>query len=170
MIEFQPVPGSRFNAEQTTRYGTRLVELRKQNGTLDVDVILADARRAGSPLHDGFEWDNSQAAELYRREQANYLVRVVGRVITPQDEEPTIVRGFFRVSTDEGRDEFKPLEEVAQSPTDCRAIIIAEKARIESAAKRLTALETHFAGSRAVSRATRSLASASRYLTAALVE
>ena len=46
----------------------------KYNEHLTADEILADARATRSPIHDAFEWDDSVAAEKFRRRQARALV------------------------------------------------------------------------------------------------
>jgi len=46
----------------------------KAEGTLTPETILARARSAEHPLHRYFEWDDSAAAEKYRRAQASSMI------------------------------------------------------------------------------------------------
>ena len=52
-----------------------LSRLFDQHGALPLDLIIRDARRKASPLHDEFEWDPRKAHPLYLRERARYLIR-----------------------------------------------------------------------------------------------
>lgn len=46
-------------------------------GELRADVVVNAARDETSPLHDSFEWDDSEAAEHWRLHQARMLIRAV---------------------------------------------------------------------------------------------
>jgi hypothetical protein len=80
--------------------GERLEQLKYLHGVLTADIVLEDAQDDDSPLHDGFEWDNTVAAERYRLEQARYLLRsvVVKDMEGYVDEE---VRAFVVVKMDD---------------------------------------------------------------------
>lgn len=57
-----------------------------------VEAILDEARNPDSPLHPWFEWDDSAAAEKYRRLQAGRLIAVVVRQAdAPKQLEPVKV-------------------------------------------------------------------------------
>lgn len=49
----------------------------KNGGRLTPDDVLNEAKKAGSPLHDAFEWDNTKAGHMYRITQARTLIRSV---------------------------------------------------------------------------------------------
>lgn len=56
----------------------RLARILKRNGgILTPNAVLDDARDASSPLHDQFEWDDTEAAHQYRLQQARALIRSV---------------------------------------------------------------------------------------------
>jgi hypothetical protein len=59
------------------------------------DEILADARKASSPTHRAFEWDESEAAEKYRRRQARGLVN---QLVVAKHGKATKTRAFVYVS------------------------------------------------------------------------
>lgn len=46
-------------------------------GILTPDAVVEAASDPGSPLHDYFEWDDTEAARKYRLDQARTLIRVV---------------------------------------------------------------------------------------------
>lgn len=53
-----------------------LQRIQKANGgILTTEKVLAAARDDASPLHAYFLWDDTEAAHLYRTEQANRLIR-----------------------------------------------------------------------------------------------
>lgn len=61
---------------------------------------LLDANRPeDAPLHSEFEWNDSEAAELYREQQARHIINCLCIKAEEGTEEP--VRAFFRVSKPE---------------------------------------------------------------------
>lgn len=54
------------------------------SGRITPDVIVQDARRKDSPLHDLFEWDKSKAAAIYWIAQAREIIGAVRIVVTHQ--------------------------------------------------------------------------------------
>src|SRR6185437_11347508 len=80
--------------------GDELERLRQtNNGELTAELALDAARPKSSPLHDGFEWDDTVAAEQHRLTQARSMIRSV--VIVPDKSMgpavPTEVRAFVVV-------------------------------------------------------------------------
>jgi hypothetical protein len=55
----------------------RLAELEEQHGKLTANLVVADAEKRDSPLHNYFEWDTRKAAQRYRLMQARALIRSV---------------------------------------------------------------------------------------------
>lgn len=53
-------------------------------GRITPDAVLADAKSPKSPLHDQFEWDDSEAAKQWRLNQARELIRSVRVDITTE--------------------------------------------------------------------------------------
>ena len=76
-----------------------LTKIARQNGgVLKVEDVLDEARDEGSPLHKHFEWDDSEAAEQYRRQQARALIQKCK--ITLVEAEPIQIRAFVSLPTD----------------------------------------------------------------------
>ena len=69
----------------------------RAGGRLTPAQVVAAAAESGSPLHDHFEWDDSEAARKYRLGQAAYLIRAI--VLCPDGHERPHepVRAFVRV-------------------------------------------------------------------------
>ena len=59
-----------------------LAALYEKHGRLTPAVIVKDARRPTSILHDQFEWDDGKAAQQWREEQARVLIRSIRVTIT----------------------------------------------------------------------------------------
>ena len=94
--KFAPANGSRLTVEQAARYGSRISKLSEKRGFVTPSIVLEDARKSASPLHDYFEWDDSAAAEAWRISQANYLIRSI--VVTIVDEDRPQIKQFFSVT------------------------------------------------------------------------
>ena len=58
-----------------------LQRIYEQHGELTAELVVDEARKPASPLHERFEWNDMRAAEQYRLEQARRLVRSVHIVI-----------------------------------------------------------------------------------------
>jgi hypothetical protein len=74
-------PGSKVSKEAEAE----LEEIYDEQGELTEDAILKKAKLKNSALHDYFEWDNSKAAEAYRRQQARGVIASV-TVVTVDNE------------------------------------------------------------------------------------
>ena len=71
---------------------------RQNGGVLMIDDVIKEAQDEGSILHSYFEWDDSEAAIQYRREQARSLIQKCR--ITVLTSEPTHVRAFVSLPSD----------------------------------------------------------------------
>jgi hypothetical protein len=72
------------------------------NGRLTPDMIVAEAQPKASPLHDAFEWNDTRAARLYRKDQASHMIRSIEVVRVVEGQEKPI-RAFVSVMRDEDR-------------------------------------------------------------------
>jgi hypothetical protein len=76
-MQFSWREGTRHSGDPQV-VGERIEALRRQHGdTLRPADIVDDARPQSSPLHGHFNWDDSSAAEAYRRVQARRLMSAV---------------------------------------------------------------------------------------------
>lgn len=83
------------------RNGAQKAELdrliKRHDGLLKPEVVVEAARPASSPLHGSFEWDDGEAAEMWRIEQARHLIRVYVTVVEGSSTES---RAFVALSSD----------------------------------------------------------------------
>jgi len=76
-----------------------LTKMARQNGgVLKVDDVLQEARDENSILHKHFEWDDTEAASQYRRQQARALIARCK--ITMVETSPVEIRAFVSLPTD----------------------------------------------------------------------
>lgn len=80
-----------------------LEQIEAERGELTTEDVVAAARPADSPLHDYFEWRETQAAAKYRLEQARRVIqRYRVEFISPKQITRS-VRGYASVKrTDDG--------------------------------------------------------------------
>ncbi|MCD8197833.1 MAG: hypothetical protein LUE24_11830 [Lachnospiraceae bacterium] len=83
----------------------------EESGGLTAKRLLDASRPVDAPLHDEFEWDNSEAAEKYREYQAAHIIRRI--IVRPEQVEKEPVRAFVNV-TDNVRS-YRSLDVVLQT-------------------------------------------------------
>lgn len=92
-----------------------------KHGKLTPELLVEEARgnrsTAGKFLHSRFDWDDREAAESWRREQASKLIRVVRQTYreATEDEAARSVRVFHSVRRPDGYS-YEPLDAVAEDP------------------------------------------------------
>lgn len=99
--------------------GEELERLRKRNdGKLNKEDVVNEARSTKSPLHGAFEWNDDVAAEQFRLMQAGYMIRSVSVIFeSPDDQQEREIRAF--VSVKHGTDEknaYTSLQVAMQNP------------------------------------------------------
>lgn len=76
-----------------------LTKMARQNGgVLKVEDVLLAAQDEGSILHKHFEWDDTEAAAQYRKQQARALIARCK--ITMVETAPVEIRAFVSLPTD----------------------------------------------------------------------
>lgn len=101
---FEFAEGARFQSgaphddKAAKAVGAHLELLRKQlKGEITPKDVVDDARHDNSPLHAYFEWDDGEAAELYRLQQARGLIRAVVAVYVSDDKPAVRQRAYVHV-------------------------------------------------------------------------
>lgn len=91
----------------------------RNDGLLRPADVVEEARDENSPLHGAFCWDDTEAARLYRLDQAQRLIRKFKVVIEESKGKTIEVPVFIGVSTDRTstKDEnpYRLAEEVART-------------------------------------------------------
>jgi hypothetical protein len=91
-------------------------------GKLVPDDVVAEARNPRSPLHQHFEWDDSEAAEKWRKEQARSLIASVRVVFIENDKPVEPLRYFINVPVPQ--QEYYMNAQAAFSDIGTRSIIL----------------------------------------------
>jgi hypothetical protein len=73
---------------------------RQYGGTLKPQAVVDAARDPASPLHHSFTWDNTEAAESWRRHQARMLIRAVVRYEPVGEDKVVPYRMFVSLTPD----------------------------------------------------------------------
>lgn len=85
-------PASRIKADANA--AGQLFERLEQQGRLTAAAVVDASRPEDAPLHNEFEWDDSVAAEEYRKEQARHIIRSI-RIVSGENQEPK--RIYFNI-------------------------------------------------------------------------
>jgi hypothetical protein len=87
-----------------------------EHGAVTPVLVLEAAQDEASPLHSHFTWDDTEAAEQWRIQQARSLIRKVKiRVIDQSSDTIIKVRAYTSVPTSEGRRYMDTSEVVADA-------------------------------------------------------
>ena len=81
--------------------GLMMEELERTVG-LTKETLLEANRKEGTVLHNEFTWNDTEAAEAYRLEQAKHILSNITIVTGEKNETP--VRAFFSIAQDTGKD------------------------------------------------------------------
>jgi len=129
-------PQTGLSDEDAEIIGTEIEALAEQNHVVTPAAIVAAARPKSSRLHPYFEWDDKKAAERYRLNQAQFLLRMVHVVVESQ---PDPVRAFHVVTVAENdRIErgYVPLRTVVAQPVLMDQVLESARQELESWRKR----------------------------------
>lgn len=74
----------------------KVCEELERSGGLTPKRLVDASRPPGAPLHREFEWDDTQAAELYREHQAGHIIRCL--VVAPESPKEEPIRAYFPVT------------------------------------------------------------------------
>jgi len=99
---FEFAEGARFQpgaVQDAKLVGEHIELLRKQcKGELTPKDVLDDARHDNSPLHSFFEWNDGEAAEAYRLQQARGLIRSVVAVYVDDKQPARRMRAYVHIN------------------------------------------------------------------------
>ncbi len=104
VIQFKK--GSRFTGSAEPAHKA-LEILRKKNGVLRPKEVVEKARNSRSKLHKYFMWDDTEAAQRFREEQARLLIRSI-EVIYIESPNAVAVNTYQVVTEPTESDDVKP--------------------------------------------------------------
>lgn len=106
-----------------------LERIREKHNKLTPDVIIEESRDESAPLHSAFEWNDSRAAEEYRKTQARYLVRSI-EVTIEETDPPTAYYVNIAIGIE---NEYKPVTVVVKNADECKDALERALSRLRSA-------------------------------------
>ncbi len=80
--------------------GERLLAMEAEQGIIEPDAIVREAKRRTSPFHGAFDWNDKVAAAKWRKEQARQILRCLV-VVEADGEAQKPVRAFVNISDEE---------------------------------------------------------------------
>jgi hypothetical protein len=100
-IRYEWADGARVDLDPDV-VGKEFERITESGLLLTKEEVIEVSRPNDAPLHDYFEWRDDVAGELWRGEQAKYLIRSVVRVPIRNDTEEELppVRAFVSVLND----------------------------------------------------------------------
>ena len=112
MNKFEFVNPSLFKGVSAEKAVEELERIKEKHGELQPEFVVDESRDKDAVLHCCFQWDDTKAAELYRKEQARKLIGNI--IVTVEEENVTIkVRNFVNVRIeDNGGRTYIPTREV----------------------------------------------------------
>lgn len=117
--------GARSIGVEAQVAGEELERIRVQNnGRLESKLVVEAAKPKTAPLHPVFTWNDREAADLWRNEQAKYLIRHIAVDVEKADGSSEPLRAFVSVIRDEDRS-YTSIEH-ALSDGELRAQVVAE--------------------------------------------
>ena len=134
--EYRFKRGSSFSRKHgADEVGRCLADIEKECGWVDPEEVVRSARAKRSPLHKFFTWDDSEAAQLRRLDEARHLVRSVEvRIVDLGRKKQTVlVRAFVNLRRGHGQHEPYYSTVRVMKSADLRGALVA-KALEEAAA------------------------------------
>jgi hypothetical protein len=97
--------------------GAELDRLRAAAGGLTAQAVLAAASDNGSPLHDFFTWDDTEAARKQRLAEAGKLIRSVSVTFITTEQKTETIRAYQTVSKGGNTPGvYQPITEMVRTP------------------------------------------------------
>jgi hypothetical protein len=114
---------SKISKEKAQIYGERIEFLMKiNNGKITPSTVVEDARFQSSPLHNFFEWDDREASQKYRLQQARNLLECVLEVVVINDVK-TEQRSFFNVKNVQKESIYVTIQTAVRTPSYRKQIL-----------------------------------------------
>lgn len=132
-----------MNPQRPSAIRDELIRLTDQHGgTITPQQVVEAARDEASPLHKSFEWDDTAAAESWRKQQARQLLTVVVQYHEVGDDKFIRVPVFTSLTPDrkEGTVGYRLTSAVLQDDERRQQLLSDAKAEMRSFAKKYRTL------------------------------
>ncbi len=115
-LDYRAKEGGMLTHEQAMAVGREWEVMRKQEIPVNPATMVARARAEDNPMHELFDWDDTSAAEKYRKKQAQ---RISQSITTINVRVGRQTRAVYSITVDKSR-EYVPRERVL---VDDRALL-----------------------------------------------
>lgn len=102
MYKYKARSGRQISDKQAEIYGPEILKIQKEKGRITPEIIVNEASKKKSPLHEFFDWEDSEAAIKWRKQQARNLIKSI-EIIVEETPEVETVALFFNVQNSEGQ-------------------------------------------------------------------
>lgn len=113
--KFKAREGCPFSRKDVQKIGEELEDI-KQKGNLTPDRIVDRAKNSKSILHQYFDWDDTEAAEKWRLQQARQITNHIIEVVSIRGEEVE-ERAYFSVTAKNDEVSYVSLSEAITTPS-----------------------------------------------------
>lgn len=104
----------------------------ERNGRITPELVLSEAVKPTSPLHDHFEWDDTKAAHRWRLVQARELIRSVKVRITSENRNISVVRYVRDPEAEATEQGYVALQQLQKEPHAAQVAVQYEFTRAEA--------------------------------------
>ena len=135
--------GSCINADPQA-VGKQFEELAKTEEGLTAKSLLEASKPLDAPLHNEYEWNNTEAAEKWRLHQSRHFINSLTVTVTSKNHEPVQTRAVH-ITTVPHR--YEPISVIVQEPTKYDRLLENAYKELESFQKKyeiLTELKSVF--------------------------
>lgn len=109
-----------------------LERIREKYGTLKPEMVVEESKPEGALLHKCFQWDDTKAADLWRKEQARQLIKNITVTVT-NDSVSATVRAIVNVVTSESdKRSYVPLIKAIHDEASYKDLLAQAKTDMES--------------------------------------
>jgi len=144
--KYKPQKNGVVGAKDAQKVGEHLKKLTIKNGNeLQPEIIVEDAKKPKSILHQYFEWDDSVASEHYRKWQARRLMASIVEVVVVKGTKK-YERSFYSVKNKKGKPVYVTFEKVKKTPNYIVQLITEAQQHIERLNGTLSMLAVHLKG------------------------
>lgn len=87
-----------YNFKADPEKAAKVMNKLAKTGQLNAETLVEVSRPKNAPLHDDFEWDDTKAAENWRKQQGRCMINsllMIPEETSSKEKEP--IRAFFKV-------------------------------------------------------------------------
>ena len=122
--------------------GPELERIRAEQGVLRPGDVVAAARPEESPLHAAFSWDDSEAAEQWRQQEARRLLSGIRIVMAGNaGQKPILAVNYVSVLDRERGRGYQPIGDVMGDAENRTRLLLEARQQLEGFVRRYQHLE-----------------------------